>query len=136
MAAVGETWHLVLPTELAFALEPAEEESLRSNVYRERKEGHILIALGIVVGVQRAQSSIEVRGKYREITGRLLELNEPLMAALPFVEEEAWRCRVFAHACTAITTAGSLSAASVLATITSSPKALMKCFVRPVMTMR
>ena len=28
------------------------------------------------------------------------------MAALPFVEEEAWRCRVFAYTCTAITTAG------------------------------
>ena len=28
------------------------------------------------------------------------------MATLPFVKEEAWRCRVFAHACTAITTAG------------------------------
>jgi hypothetical protein len=28
------------------------------------------------------------------------------MAALPFVEEEAWRSRVFAYTCTAITTAG------------------------------
>ena len=28
------------------------------------------------------------------------------MAALPFVKEEAWRSRIFTHACTAITTAG------------------------------
>ena len=82
------------------------EESLRSNVYRERKERHILVALSIVVGVQCAQSCIEVGGKCREITGRLLELNEPLMSPLPFVEEEARRCRVFAHTCSAITTAG------------------------------
>ena len=82
------------------------EESLRSNVYRERKERHILIALSIVVGVQCAQSSIKVGGKCREVTGRLLELNEPLMSPLPFVKEEAWRSRIFTHACTAITTAG------------------------------
>ena len=96
-ARVAKAWHLVLATQLAFKLEPIVKQILSCLYYLQVLQGYILIALSLVVTVYLLQMLVEQVAEELQILRTLLELDEPLMAALCVLVHK-YRCSsIFAY---------------------------------------
>ena len=87
----------MLSAELALAFQPKVEEPLWGGDYFETLEGEVLVALGLIVGVERLQGLVQLLGKGFEALWRAVELYEPLVAATAAVIHEDRRGGVVLH---------------------------------------
>lgn len=77
----------MLPTELAFRLQPVAEKSLRGGVQQGWPEGYVSIPLCFIVAVEGLQHSIELRSKLVQRGRGDFELNQPFMSAVAVFAE-------------------------------------------------
>ena len=69
----------MLTAEFAFFLHPVKKGALRGFVHNGAAQGHVLKALGIIIGVDAAQGFVEQINKSVKLGRFLLKLYYPLV---------------------------------------------------------
>ena len=100
LARIAQAGNLVLAAQLAFLVEPVVEEARACHDDFQRLQGQVILALGLVVGVDLLQRVIQNASELVEVVGHLSELNQPLVTALGICIHENGSGGVVRNACT------------------------------------
>ena len=82
LTRIAQTGNLVLAAQLAFLVEPVVEEAGACHDDFQWLQSQVVLAFGLVVGVDLLQRVVQDTGELAEVVGYLGELNQPLVAAL------------------------------------------------------
>jgi len=99
LAGVVQSRNFVLSAQLALRAQPVVEESGPCRYDFERLQGHVLVALGLVVGVDGLQRAVEYLSELLHVARHLGKLNDPLVAALGVGIHKDGCGRVLFHLC-------------------------------------
>ena len=88
LARIAQAGNLVLATQLAFLVEPVVEEAGACHDDFQRLQGQVVLAFGLVVGVDLLQRVVQDAGELAEVVGHPGKFDQPLMAALGMLIHE------------------------------------------------
>ena len=114
LTRVAQAGNLVLAAQLAFLVEPVVEEAWACHDDFQRLQSQVVLAFGLVVGVDLLQRVVQDTGELAEVVGHLGELNQPLVAALGIRIHEDGSGGVVCNACARLGTSLGQSLLSIV----------------------